>query len=919
MHSKKILSILFILVFTVSSVYSQSTPQGYTKVKEVGGISEYKLDQNGLTVLLMEDHSAPVVAFMVTYLVGSRNEVYGTTGATHILEHLMFKGTDKFNREKGNSLDQVLGNLGALLNATTWLDRTNYYEVLPSEHLELAVEIEADRMKNLWLREEDRDAEMTVVRNEFEQGENSPSSSLDQQIWSTAIQAHPYHHSTIGWKSDIENVPIEKLREFYETFYWPDNATVTIIGDFKPEEALGYVKKYYGEIPSSPEPIPTVYTKEPEQQGQRRLKLRRAGQVGLVGVAHKVPEGSHEDTYALLVLDKILSEGKTSRFYKEFIDKGLAINAFSWYQPFRDPSIFTPYAYVSPGKTHEEVEQVFYNIYDDIKTNGVTDAEVEKAINQITAETAYGRDGAFSIASQINEAIAMGDWSFFATYLDNIKKVTPEDVQNVVKKYFVDEKSTVGWFIPKSEGGTEEQTAKEAESFQSSHEKHFYRDENSTAPMMQSNGGAKISNNVTRTTAAGIDLLTGTTSVEQVVTFKGSFAAGDRFSPKNLPVVADLTGNMLDKGTVDHGKFEIAEMLENLGAELSFSINTNSLDFNGKCLSKDFDKVMELLAEQLRSPAFSQEEFDKLIKQRQGNLKQQMESTSQRASEKVNELIFPEGHPNNGATIQEMIDALEKVTLEDIKEFYNEYYGPESMIFVAVGDITPDQTESAIEKYFGGWSGGVDYPEVDNANMLDNGEVAIVQMKDKTSATLQLSAPTTLKKTSEDYLPFMLGNDVLGHPGGFSGRLMQIIRDKEGLTYGIYSWHTSDVFADGKWVIQGAFAPQLLEQGIESTARELKRWVDEGITQDELDKAKERLSGQFKVQLSTTNGMASQLLNIAERGYDVRYIDEYPNKLRAVTLDEVNNMIKKYIDPEKVAMVIAGTVDDDEVLSMESK
>jgi zinc protease len=919
MHSKKIFSFI-LLLFTVSIISAQSIPSGFTKVKEVGGITEYKLDKNDLTILLMEDHSAPVVAFMVTYLVGSRNEVYGTTGATHILEHLMFKGTDKFNRKKGNSIDQLLGNLGAMLNASTWLDRTNYYELLPSEHLELAIEIEADRMKNLWLNEEDRDAEMTVVRNEFEQGENSPFSALDQQIWSTAIQAHPYHHSTIGWKSDIENVPIEKLREFYETFYWPENTTVTVIGDFNPAEALSLIDKYYGEIPNSPNEIPVVYTEEPEQQGQRRLELHRAGQVGLVGVAHKIPEGTHPDIYALSVLNNILSEGKTSRYYKELIDKGMAINAFTWFQPFKDPSLFLPYVFLSPGTKHEDAEKVVFDIYEDIKKNGVTKEEVEKAINQITAETAYGRDGAFSIASQINEAIALGDWTFFATYLDNIKKVTPEDVQNVVKKYMVDEKSTVGWFIPKIEGGNDE-AAKDAQSFKSSHDKHFYRDEISADLDVdaQSSSSAKISDNVTRNEVAGIDVITGKTSVEQVVTFKGSFAAGDRFSPAENPVVADLTGNMIDKGTTKHGKFEIAEMLENLGAELSFSVSTNSLDFNGRCLSKDFDKVMELLAEQLRSPAFTQDEFDKLVQQRKGVFKQQLESTSLRAGEKVDDLIFPEGHPNNGATVQEMIDALDKVTLNDVKDFYNKHYGPQSMIFVAVGDVTPSKVEGSVKKYFDGWSGGVDYPETSTAEMLEESTTAIVQMKDKTSATLQISAPTTLKKTSEDYIPFMVGNDVLGHPGGFSGRLMQIVRDQEGLTYGIYSWHTADTFADGKWVIQGAFSPQLLKQGIESTTRELKRWVSEGITQEELDNAKERLSGQFKVQLSTTNGLANQLLAFAERGYDVSYIDEYPSKIKDVTLEQVNNMIKKYIDPDKVVMVIAGTVDDEEVLSMETK
>ena len=326
---------LLTLLFSLSMMLSASNdPEGFSKIKEMGGIEEYRLESNGLTVLLMEDNSAPVLTFMVTYKVGSRNEVTGTTGATHVLEHLMFKGTEKYNKENGGHIDAKLGNIGAMLNATTWLDRTNYYESIPSDYLELAVDIESDRMRNLLLRDEDRQAEMTVVRNEFERGENSPFQSLDKEIWAAAIIAHPYHHSTIGWRSDIENVPIEKLREFYDTFYWPNNATVTVIGDFQKDSALELIKKYYGQIPSSPYPIPEVYTTEPEQQGPRRVTLKRSGQIGVVGIAHKIPKGTSDETFSLLVLEKILSEGKSSRLYKALIDQNKAVNMYLSYKVY---------------------------------------------------------------------------------------------------------------------------------------------------------------------------------------------------------------------------------------------------------------------------------------------------------------------------------------------------------------------------------------------------------------------------------------------------------------------------------------------------------------------------------------------------------------------------------------------------------
>lgn len=422
--------------------------EGFSHVKSVGGIDEYRLDANGLRVLLLPDRSAPVVTFMVTYHVGSRNEVTGTTGATHLLEHLMFKGSPNYNRTKGNSIDQFLESVGAQYNATTWLDRTNYYAELGSEHLEGYMAIEADRMRNLWLREEDRRPEMTVVRNEFEIGENDPQQALDKEIFAAAFQAHPYHHSTIGWRSDIEKVAIEKLREFYDTFYWPDNATATIIGDFDPATALGLVKKYYGAYPKAPKPIPQVYTEEPEQTGPRRVMVQRAGELGYVGVAYKSPAGSHPDYPALNLLAIILANGKTSRFYRALTDKNLTTNVSADAGYFHDPSLFQIYAGLAPGAKHEEVEKIILEEIARVRTEGVTDAEVATAIGKYKAATAYGRDGSFAIASRINEDIAAGDWTLYFRVEEATLKLTAADIKRVANLYLDHNKSTTGWFVP---------------------------------------------------------------------------------------------------------------------------------------------------------------------------------------------------------------------------------------------------------------------------------------------------------------------------------------------------------------------------------------------------------------------------------------------------------------------------------------
>ncbi len=442
---------LVITALLVSALALRAAPvavEGFSYVKSLGGIDEYRLDSNGLQVLLLSDRTAPVATFMVTYRVGSRNEVTGSTGSTHLLEHLMFKGGPNYNDAKGNSVKQFLEKVGARYNATTYLDRTNYYAEVASEHLEAYLAIEADRMRNLWIREDDRRPEMTVVRNEFEIGENNPTEALDKEIFAAAFQAHPYHHSTIGWRSDIEKVAIEKLRAFYDTFYWPDNATATLIGDFDPVAALGLVKKYYGAYPKAPHPIPQVYTEEPEQTGPRRVMVQRAGELGTVGVSYKSPAGSHADYPALEVLGMIMSSGKTSRYYRALTDKNLTTSVSAEPGFFHDPSLFQVYANLAPGATHEAVEKIILDEVAKVKADGVTDAEVATALGKIKASTAYSRDGSFSIASKINEDIATGDWTLYVTLDEALGKVTAADVKRVANLYLDQNKSTTGWFVP---------------------------------------------------------------------------------------------------------------------------------------------------------------------------------------------------------------------------------------------------------------------------------------------------------------------------------------------------------------------------------------------------------------------------------------------------------------------------------------
>lgn len=453
-----------VLVLAAVSVKAANPPaapaqngSGFTHIKSLGGIDEYRLDSNGLTVLLAPDHSAPVVTFEVTYQVGSRNEVTGTTGATHILEHMMFKGSEAFNDPKGNSVKQMLERVGGEFNANTSFDHTKYFATVGRESLEGYVAIEADRMRHLWLREADRQAEMTVVRNEYERGKNDPENVLMEEVMSAAYVALPYHHPVIGWKSDIEHVPIGKLREFYDTFYWPNNATVAVVGDVETDAVLALIKKYYGVYQRSPAAIPTVYTEEPAQSGERRVVVRRPGELGSIIVAHKVPNGRDADQPALEMLDAILSSGKNARLYRALVDQGLALSAGAGTYLFHDLSLHTLFAALAPGTTHEQVEKALLAEISKIKTSGVTAEEIERVKQQYIAEDAYKRDGTAAVASELGEWIGVGDWTLYVSFPQKVQGVTPADVQRVARQYLSAEQSTTGWFVPvpaKSESGS---------------------------------------------------------------------------------------------------------------------------------------------------------------------------------------------------------------------------------------------------------------------------------------------------------------------------------------------------------------------------------------------------------------------------------------------------------------------------------
>ena len=418
---------------------------------------------------------------------------------------------------------------------------------------------------------------------------------------------------------------------------------------------------------------------------------------------------------------------------------------------------------------------------------------------------------------------------------------------------------------------------------------------------------AKIADNISRTQVGTIDVVSLTTGVKDVVTLRGTLPVGNVAAPENNPALARLTGSMLDKGTTQKDKFAIAQQLESVGATLNFGVGNEVLTIAGKCLKKDVPLLISLIAEQLRSPAFAPEEFAKVQKQYAGALQRALDDTDTRASDAFTRAVYPLGHPNRQPPTDELLAAINGTTLDAVKAFHAAYYGPAHLTLILVGDVDSATVQGEVARAFAGWTGGKrPTPPTARGGDLDAPRDQTVFMADKTNVSVVWGMATGLRYRDPDTLALRVGTDVLG--GGFSARLMGNVRDKEGLTYGIGAGVMGDSVRDGDWRIMANFSPALLEKGVESTRRQLTKWHEDGITADELAKRKTDLTGSYKVGLSTTTGMATTLMNTLIRGYDVTWLDEYPEKIQALKLTDVNGAIKKHVNPGKLVLLKAGTV-----------
>ena len=933
-------------------------PQGVEFIVREGVIAEYRL-ANGLKVLLVENRVAPVVTVMVLYRVGSRNEAVGYTGATHILEHMLFKGTPTFNKNQNTQIAASLQRIGADFNATTWYDRTNYFETVPSDQLEFAIKLEADRMRHSFIADEDRQSEMTVVRNELERGQNDPGGVLDEAVYATAFREHPYHHPTIGWRSDVEGVPTARLKEFYDTFYHPNNATVILVGDFADATALTLLTQYFGAHPATTGAIPEVYTEEPPQEGERRLVVRRAGELALVQMAWRTPAAlgqnnlldnaqlaarartapADNDIYPLALLAQILTNGVTSRLYQALVEKQLAVGVGANCDEHRDPGLFSIVATVAPGVVPATVEQAISDELARLAQDGASAAETAQAQRQILAMEAFSRDGTHNVAMQLSEAEAVADWRFYQGYAEQIKRVDAAAIQRVARQYFKEETRTVGYFIPKTDenlahsaasgGGSLHLQASEksiAADFPTSLAKRrfprglqFY-DEPGAERAATNDGPASAANFAPHAPAAntfasriertqlgnGASLLLLANHATPTVALRGSLRAGSFFQPAERPGLASMTAQMLERGTLRHDKLALAGALESVGADLDFSVSHFAVTFSGRALAQDLPVLLETLAEMLREPSFPADELEKLKQQTTAIIKEQSSQTRYRAMQRFAELTYTPDNPFYIPPAERLIESINSLTVEDLRDFYQKQYGGRSLITALAGDFVPADVQQQYATLFSDFTGPDDIainvtdPPANTAMRRD-----LVSIKDKASVDIILGAPVALRRHAPDFYAAVLANSALGE-STLSSRLGLKVRDEEGLTYGIGSRFHAPGWASGPWYITVSVNPQNIERAVASALDVTRGYISDGIRPEELANEKSATIGSTKVGLATNRGLAANIWSMEFNELGLDYIDHYPDLVNAVTIEDANAAICRYFNPDTLTIVMAG-------------
>ena len=857
----------------------------------VDSVREWRHRANRLRVLVSPTPVAPVVSFGVVYAVGSRHEGAGHTGATHLLEHLMFKGTERFNRDRGTEIARVLQRVGAAFNATTWLDRTNYYETVPIEHLELAIDIEADRMRGARVRPEDLESERTVVLNELERGENEPFDVLMKASFAHAFLEHPYHHPTIGWRSDVENISAEVLRRFYDTYYHPDNATVIVTGEIEEAAALEQVERRFGAIPPAPAPVPEVHAREGVQRGERRFVLHRAAEVGALAMTWHIPAGLHPDLPALSVLSQVLSEGVTSRLYQRLVETNRCLGVHAFPMELHDPGAVLVFATLAPGVPHAEIEAVLRDEITALAHIRPQEDEMARAKIQVRTDLAFHRESPAQILAGLTEAVAMGDWRRFLGELEAVSAVTADDVSRVAAEHLHERNLTVGWLVPEDGNGT--MAADPDPGPRPCFLSRPLADRVALKDLPSGGRLAVLSNPHAPT-----------------VTIAGSLRAGRAMVEDRRFGVAGLTAAMLDRGTAHHDRLSFAREIEDhglqLGVDTSGSLPTVvTLAVQG--LAEELPRMAGLLAEVLREPSFAADQLEILREQILGSLAREREDTFSQGFAALTRLLYPAGHPHHRRSVAARREEVLGIAREDLVAFHARAYSPASLMLAVVGAVEAGEVHELLGAAFDGWQ--VPAPSIPSWPPVGapSGAGERVRIADRPNLDAFLGRAGSLRRGDPDHPAAIVANSCLGQ-STLTSRLGAEVRDRAGLTYGIYSRFFGTLELAGPWSVFLSVSPDSLDRAIELCREVITRYWSEGPAGDELEDERQALAGSYRVSLATNAGVARELVTMLTAGESVESVDRYPDELLAVSREQVMEAIRTHLHPDGLVVTAAGSL-----------
>lgn len=870
-----------------------------TKTASVEGITEYNLESNGLKVLLFPDNSSQTITVNITYKVGSRHEGYGEKGMAHLLEHLVFKGTPNHP-----DIPKELSDHGARPNGTTWYDRTNYFETFNAtdENLDWALDLEADRMVNSYIAKKDLESEFSVVRNEFESGENSPTGVLMKSVISSGFLWHNYGQSTIGNRSDIERVPIENLKAFYKKYYRPDNAVLMVTGKFDTAKTLKLIEKKFGKIKNPSAPLNYVATIEPPQDGEKRVELNRVGDLQVLSAMYHTPAGSHEDYSALAIVEDVLTDQPSGRVYKALIDGEKASGMWSFAPFTEEPSFMYFNVDVPSDKSLAEAESTMMNVLDNLGKKPITEAELKRAksnllkqIDQVSRNSAY-------LGTYMSEFIGAGDWRLAFIHRDRIEKMTLAKVNEVAKKYFIPTNRTVGNFvptkkpvrvaIPHTEGVESLVKAYKGKKGYGTGEAFDVSYDN----IQKRLNSGKLAN-------SGIEYgFIKKDNRGKTVSINFAFRNGAEKDLMDKGLAARYTASMLNKGTTNRTRQQIEDELSAIKSSISFRGSNGRTFVNISTTEEYLPKALELMTDMLKNPKFDEAELEKIKTRSLANLERNKTEPTYLASRKARRLNQnrSKGHPMYIRSLDEEINAINEVTVDKLKAYYKDFYGiSNNASLVAIGNVDEDMLKSYFESNFGDFKSKYSFTPVKDAYSKNKNVNESIKTPDKKNAFTTGALSFECSQDSEDYAALQVAGEIFG--GGFlNSRIANRLRQKDGVSYGAGGGVSVDGSKDDKnstMYIYAIYAPQNSAKVQLGFDEEIARFIKDGVTEEEV---KGVIKGwvQGKAVSRAKDRELSSLIN--NNMYYKRDFDFHKNleeKVKNLTVEDVNRVIKKYFKP----------------------